>query len=227
MGFPLACALQVDPAPQVFILLGKEKTQSDRHWEGGEWWECSLPGFHHQDFVPFLCKGNNFLLQKSGSPLILRLQAACEGSTQQRPLTRQWRVCLPRVSGLLIVLPLPPSSCLSLSLSVAVSPSLTFPVISSLSFSALPIPPRGTRTLLSVNFSIAPSTSQCSLSPKAQHDTPFHLLPHPTMPEKVLACLQPQGSSHRGYSKLLELTVHEKHPGSRERPKSWAARYTC
>ena len=75
---PWACALQVDPASQLFILLGKEKTQSDRRWEGGGWWQCSLPGIHHQDFVPFLYKGNIFLLQKSGSPLILRLQAACD-----------------------------------------------------------------------------------------------------------------------------------------------------
>ena len=195
---------------------------------GWGWWECSLPGVRHQDFVPFLYKGNIFLLQKSESPCILRLQAACEWSTQQRPPTQQLRVCLPWVSGFLIVLPSPPSSCLSLSLCCCLSPSafLTFPVISPLLLCSPDPSPWDMRFAFCELFCLSYLPTP-SLSPKTQHDTPFHLVPHPTMPEKVLACLQPQDSSHRGSSKLLELTVHEKHPGSRERLKSWAARCTC
>ena len=90
-----------------------------------------------------------------------------------------WSPHCPPFASLFLPFSLSLCSCLS------PSPSLTFPVISTLSFSALPIPLPGMCTLLSVNFSTAPSTSQRSLSKgTAWHPilSPHHAWEGPGLP---------------------------------------------
>lgn len=137
-----------------------------------------------------------FLLQKLRSPLITTAASCllCQGSGAPRrghQLGNCVSLCLPCISGLLIVLPsfpppsFPPSLRLSFSLSVPISLlllPLTLPVVS-------PSP-----SLLSQALSHASHFAFCELfhrsihlptpsfSPKAQHGTKSSLLPCPTMP---------------------------------------------
>lgn len=112
-------------------------------------------------------------------------------------------------------LPLPAS--LSLCCCLSPSPFLTFPVISPLLLCSPDLSP-GTCTLLSVNFFLL--LPKPSLSPKAQHDTylPSSLTP-PCLRRSLLACSL-RAHPTEALQKLLELTVLEKHPGSRGRLKS-------
>ena len=65
-----------------------------------------------------------FLLQRSGSPLLYGCRLPVSGAAGRgHGPSSCMSPCVPLVSGLLIVLPSPPSSCLSLSLCPCFSPS--------------------------------------------------------------------------------------------------------